>query len=226
MAIDIEMIAREMAEFAVGVDDVRVEVDPEDPDEVRTFLVWLSSNLPATTAKSLCRDWAPIIRRSLPERPDGWSSAIMVIRPLGSPLGVYFLGWSGREDAWDESEAPSETDPVAWDGLYQRLDDHLREHGRSDSQGNGDYFLFDEDHGGPHQSLTVYRIEFLTPDLVRGIQEILRDGYADWSVFVVLDLIPPVDDIESDGLQIFADRVVERWDRALMVERLGERLKV
>jgi hypothetical protein len=44
-------------------------------------------------------------------------------------------------------------------------------------------------------------------------------------VYVVLDLIPPVDGIESDGLQIFENRVVERWDRALMVERLGERLK-
>ncbi len=55
MPIDIEMIAREMAEFAVGVDDVRIEVDPEDPDEVRTFLAWLSTDLPGDAAKSLCR---------------------------------------------------------------------------------------------------------------------------------------------------------------------------
>lgn len=107
----------------------------------------------------------------------------------------------------------------------QRLDEYLRGHGRSDSQGNGDYFLFDEDYGGPQQSLTIYRIEFLTHGLVKGIQDVLRDGYQDWSVFVSLDLLPPVEGVASDGIDIYADRVVEKWDCALLAGRLGKRFK-
>ncbi len=149
----------------------------------------------------------------------------MVIRPLGSPLGVYFLGWSGRDDAWDDSEDPSDTNPAEWEALHQRLDEYLRGHGRSDSQGNGDYFLFDEDYGGPQQSLTIHRIEFLTHGLVKGIQDVLRDGYQDWSVFVSLDLLPSVEGVASDGIDIYADRVVEKWDRALLAGRLGKRFK-
>jgi len=225
MPIDIEMIAKQMADFAVGVDDVRVEVDPEDPDDVRMILAWISADLPADTAESLCLGWAQIIRKSLPERLDGWSSAIVVIRPLGSPLGVYFMGWTGHDDAWDISETPGETDSEEWDTLYQRLDEYLCSLGTSDSQGNGDFFLFDEDYGTLHQSLTIYRIEFLTRALVEGIQAFLKDGYADWSVSVILDLLPPVEGVASDGIDIYANRIVENWDRARLAKRLGKRLK-
>lgn len=226
MAIDIEMVAKNMTELAVGIDDVRVEVDPEDPDDVRTFLAWLSSDLSSDAAKSLCRSWARLIRRSLPDRPEGWSSSIVVILPLGSPLGVYFVGWAGHDDVWESSDASGETDSREWSALYRRLEEYLRDRGWSDSEGRGDYFLLDEDHGNSNQSLTIYRIEFLTPDLVSGIQDILRDGYSTWAVYVVLDLLPPVEGVSSDGLQICADCVIETWNRTLLVERLGARLKV
>lgn len=226
MASDIETIAKEMAEFAAETVDVRIEVDVEDPDEMRLFLVWLSADVSRNTAISLCRDWARLIRKSLPARSDDWAAGISVISPLGRTLGVYCIGWVGHEDEWREDNASNVPNPQEWGALYQRLDEYLGSRGKSDNREHGDYSLFDEESGHRDQSLTVYRIEFLTRDLVSGIQGILTDGYADWSVYVVLDLIPPVDDIGSDGLQIFADRIVERWDRALMVERLGERLKL
>lgn len=225
MATEIEFIARAMAEFAADTDRVRVEVDSEDSDEVRTFLAWLSSDLTEDAAKSLCHGWARLIRRSLPDRHDGWSSTIVVIGPLGSPLGVYFVGWIGHEDTWDDSPISDETFSQDWNALYQRLAIYLRNHGRNDNQGHGDYFLLDEDYGNPDQSITIFRIEFLTRDLVSGIQKILRDGYEDWSVIVHLDLSPGVESVPSDGIDIYADRIVEKWDRALLVERLGKRLR-
>lgn len=227
MTSDIETIAKEMSEFAVDIDDVRVEVDQEDPDEVRMFLAWLSVELPKETAVSLCQGWAQLIRKSLPERRDGWSSTIVAIKPSGTPMGVYLIGWAGREDVWSDHDMSGETDSGEWNALYQRLGTYLRSRGRSDSQGGGDYFLFDEDYGtAPEQSITIYRIEFLTPDLVSGIQDILRNGYPTWSVRIVLDLLPPVEGVSSDGIEIHADRTVENWNRALLIEQLGERLKI
>lgn len=225
MTSSIETTAEKMAEFAMGFGNIRVEVDPEDPDEVRMFLAWLSADLPEETVVLLCRGWARLIRESIPDRQDGWSSSIVVIRPLGSAMGVYFTGWLGREDAWD-NDTTTETDSREWNALNRRLNKYLRVRGRTDSEGAGDYYLLDEDYGTAEQSITIHRIEFLTPELVSGIQAILREGFAAWIVHVVLDVLPAVEGISSDGLEIHADRVVEKWDRDLLTELLGDRLKL
>jgi len=225
MASDIETIAKEMAEFAAGIVDVRIEADEEAPDEMRIFLAWLSADVSRDTALSLCRGWAPIIRKSLPEKRDDWAGAISVISPLGRTLGVFCVGWIGHEDEWREDNPSEAPDSREWDALHQRLDKFLSARGKSDWRGRGDYYLFDEESGHLDQSITIYRIEFLTRELVGEIQDILKDGYADWCVYVVLDLIPPVDDVTSDGIVIYADRIVEKWDRALVTKQLGQRLK-
>jgi hypothetical protein len=226
MTYDTKVIAREMAEFAAGTARVGVEAGSMTPQGVLVFHVTVPAGVSDDMLASLCGDWAELIRKSVPDRPDYWSTSILVSMSWGQKVGLYAVGWAGHQDTWLNDDMSAVPDSQEWQNLHQRLDEYLGARGTSDWQGRGDYFLFDEPSGYADQSLTIYRIEFLTPDLVSGIQEILKDGYADWSVYVVLDLIPPVDGIESDGLQIFEDRVVERWDRALMVERLGERLKV
>jgi hypothetical protein len=226
MNYDAEAIAKQMSEFAADTVDVRVEVLPEAPDGMRVFSAWLSADISRSTAISLCRGWARLLRESLPERRDDWAGGIVVVSPLGRILGAYCIGWVGHEDEWREDDPSNAPDPQDWETLHQRLDEYLGVRGRSDGDGNGDYFLFDEESGHPDQSLTIYRIEFLTPELVRGIQDFLKGPYASWIVYVVLDLIPEVDGITSDGIEIHADHVVERWNRALLVERLGERLKL
>lgn len=226
MNYDAEAIAKQVSEFAADTVDVRVEVLPEAPDGMRVFSAWLSADISRSTAISLCRGWARLLRESLPERRDDWAGGIVVVSPLGRILGAYCIGWVGHEDEWREDDPSSVPDLQDWETLHQRLNEYLGARGRSDGDGNGDYFLFDEESGHRDQSLTIYRIEFLTPDVVRGVQDILRDGYEDWCVYVVLDLIPPLDDVTSDGIDIYVDRIVERWDRPLLVERLGGRLKV
>lgn len=70
MASDIETIVKEMAEFAAETVDVRIDVDEEDPDEMRIFLAWLSADVSKDAAISPCRGWARTIRKSLPEKRD------------------------------------------------------------------------------------------------------------------------------------------------------------
>jgi hypothetical protein len=225
MTSSIETLAKEMSRSA-GIVKVQVRLAAEDASGMRVFLAFLSAEISKASAIWLCRDWAELIRKVLPDRPDAYSAAISVILPLGRTLGVYCIGRIGHEDVWTEDEEDDASYMQAWDSLYQRLDDYLRIYGKSDWDGNGDYYLFDENSGNPEQFLTIFRIEFLTPDLVRGIQGILADGFANWSVFATLDLMPPVEGIGSARIEIFADRIVEEWDRALLTEVLGERLKL
>jgi len=226
MAPGIKTLAKQMAELASGIVQVKVDLVIRAPGETPVFLAQLSSEVPKAAILSLCRGWAEIIRNVLPDRHDDFSSAISVILPLGSTMGVYCVGRIGHEDVWYEDEEQDAAYEQAWDRLHRELEDFLRVRGKSDWEGMGDYFLFDECSGYRDQSLTIYQIEFLTPELVSGIQGILMSGYPDWSVYVVLDLIPPVDGVGSKGLEIFANRIVERWDRSLVAGRLGNRLKL
>lgn len=225
MSYNTKAIAKEMIEFAAAVARVRVE-GSMGSDGVLSFQTTVPAEISEDTVVSLCRGWARLIRRSVPDRPDDWSSAISVRVPWGPSVGLYAIGWIGHEDEWIVDDPSNMPDSEEWEALHQRLDEYLGARGKSDWRGGGDYYLYDEESGHRDQSLTIYRIEFLTPDLVSGIQDFLKGAYASWIVYVVLDLVPPVDGISSDGLEIHADRVVEKWDRALMVERLGERLKV
>ncbi|MBX3503352.1 MAG: hypothetical protein KF889_28240 [Alphaproteobacteria bacterium] len=193
---------------------------------MRSFYAHVPEGLSEDTTISLCRRWAHLIRKSEPDRPDEWSSLITVVRPQGTRVGTFEFGWAGHEDTWEAKSDPQMPDTDVWEALRLRLDAYLATHGKSDRQANGDYFLFDEESGYADHNLTVYRLEFLTHELVSGIQDILRDGHAGWIVHVTLDLLPPVAWTSSDGLEIHADRIVEKWDRALIASVLGDRLKI
>jgi len=220
---DIKAIAIQMAELAADTAPVRVVVGWEP--EVRSFYAHVPADLSEDTAVSLCRRWTQLIRKSVPDGPDEWSSRITVLRPQGTRVGTYDIGWVGHEDTWEAKDDPEMPDTEIWEALYQRLDAYLGTHGKSDIEANGDYFLSDEESGYADQNLTIYRLEFLTHELVSGIQDILKDGYANWIVYAFLDLQPPVAWTSSDGLEIHADRVIEKWDRPLIASVLGGQLK-
>ena len=221
---DTKAIAVQMAELAADTAPVRVVAGWEPV--VPNFYVHVPEELSEDAAVSLCRRWARLIRMSVPDKSDDWSSRIRIITPRGKEMGTYDIGWVGHEDTWAIKDEPEMPDTEVWEALYQRLDVYLGTHGKSDSRANGDYFLYNEESGYADHNLTIYRLEFLTHELVSGIQGILRDGYAGWIVYVTLDLQPPVAWTSSDGLDIHADRVVEKWDRALLARALGERLKI
>jgi hypothetical protein len=221
---DIKAIAIQMAELAADVAPVRVVAGWEPV--VPNFYAHVPEGLSEDVAASLCQRWARLIRMYVPDRPDDWSSRIRMITPRGKEVGTYDIGWVGHEDTWVARDEPEMPDTEVWKALYQRLDAYLATHGKSDSQANGDYFLYDEESGYADHNLTIYRIEFLTHELVSGIQDILRDGYENWIVYVTLDLLPPVVWTSSDGLEVHADSIVEKWDRALIASVLGERLKI
>lgn len=221
---DIHAMATQMEELAADMAPVRVVVGWEPG--VRSFYAHVSEELSEDAAVSLCRRWAQHIRKSVPDRPDEWSGRIAIVTPRGTRLGTYDFGSIGHKDIWEAKNDPEMPDTEVWKALHQRLDAYLGAHGKSDFWANGDYFLGDEESRYADQSITIFRLEFLTHELVSGIQDILKDGYADWTVYAFLDLQPPVGWTSSDGLEIHADRVIEKWDRALIASVLGERLKV
>jgi len=173
-----------------------------------------------------CTEIAPLIRREVGVKPDGWAAGIAVQRISEDVMGVYYLGWLGHPDEW--RAFGRQTDHADWLTLQQRLHALLSSHGveQPDGEGSGDFSLQDEDEddGRPRISLAIFNIEFLTPELVDRIQALLRDGFADWYVVVRL-ILPFADRAPPDGIVIMANEVREEWNRARLRKRLGDRFR-
>lgn len=168
-----------------------------------------------------CKDIASIIRKKVPEKPDGWAAAILVERIFGDPMGVYFLGWADQPDQGKFAEPP--TDHAEWQALHRQLAQLLAGHD-VDRLEERSFSVFDEDNGQAKQRLSIRRIEFLTPLVVQDVQRLLRDAYPQWCVEVSLTL-PHSERTSFEGIDIWADEVVEHWDRKQLKRKFGERFK-
>lgn len=212
-----ELLARISQDFS------QVLLAKEDQEDgMRLIFIFPRRLLTPDEVLSICVNMVPIIRRRIPERADGWAAGVVVKRISGPPMGCYYLGWTGHADEWQQFDRS--TDHADWLALFQQLGRLLS---ALDVEGRGErnFSLRDEDNGLPRQGLSIRRIEFLTPDLVANIQELLRNGYPDWCVEVHLTL-PYSDRIGPEGIDIWSDEIVEHWDRRHLEKRLGERLKI
>ena len=218
-------LVRELVASAKAYGVKRIDVVPPDEETPMLFSVRPDRFLTPDEGAALCREWVPRIRRVVPDRKDTWSAGILIWSPFGPPLGTYVFGFASNADTWLGEPGP-ETTAEEWEALHARLEAFLAPLGVNDSRDGADFFLFDEDNGNAWQSITIFKIEHLTPSLIAGVQAVLRDGYAHWTVGIVLLLEPPFDHLPDDGLEIRVDSVVEKWDRALLTKALGDRLKV
>jgi hypothetical protein len=195
----------------------------EDENGIRHVFLLPKRLLTQDEVLAACREIAPIIRDRISERPDHWSAAIGVQRISGEVMALYYLGWANHPD--ESKFFGLQTTHADWMALVQRLRKALTARGMESPEGEGDFSLGDEDDGRPRVRLAIYRIEFLTPELVADIQAVLEDGFAGWCVGVSLYL-DFSERIGPEGIVIWADEIIENWDRARLKRRLGDRLKL
>lgn len=218
--LESELLARLQPDFS----DVLVG-EQEDENGIRHIFLLPDRLLTHDELVAACKDIAPMIRSRIAEKPDRWTATIGIQRISGGVMGTYYLGWADHADEWEFYD--SQTDHDDWMALHQRLKMLLSVHGvrKPDGVDEGDFSLGGEDDGRPSLRLAIHRIEFLTPQLVAEIQALLRDGYADWSVFVRL-ILPISERIPPEGIVIWAEGIVEHWNRSRLKRRLGGRLKI
>ena len=196
--------------------------EKDNENGVRHIFLYPSRLLTHDEAVAACEEIAPVIRRRIPQKRDGWAALIGVQRTSGGAMGIYYLGWAGHADLW--KPFGRQTDHADWLALYERVRALLSAHGveRSDEE-SGEFYLDTEDNGLPRLRLVIHKIEFLTLPLIAEIQAALEDGFSDW--YVVVRLILP-EDVPADGIVIKADEIVEHWDWDQLKGKFGERLRM
>lgn len=199
-----------------------------EKDGAQTFHFWTTHKVTTNDMISICREMAKVIRRELPEKPNGWAAAIYPGNRPTTPMGVYNIGWKGRPDEWhlNEGQERKATDYSDWLAFRDRLQmavATLGSEGRREQ--GGDFTIFDNESGPLEQTLFVNNPEFLTKELIAAIQKLLRDGPTDG----VVNIFPSFGEAFRrlwEGIDVRVDSIEEKWDRQEAEQLLGDRLKI
>jgi hypothetical protein len=222
-----DQIARDLGRISPLVDYARAL--PGNVDSAQEFGFVTNRTVTTDEMVSICRDMATVMRREMPERADGWAALIHAKQYGASSMGIYFIGWSGRSGEWrlHEGQERKAVDHADWLALRERLRTALTAFGTEAdrTRGEGDFFVMNEESSRHRHVVFFHSPEFLTKELINTIQNVLRDGNADW-VVAVKPAFPPPLDVLFRGVEVRTEGIEEKWDRREAEELLGDRLKI
>ena len=224
---DVNLIAKELRQISSDIDYAVAHDEKKDGYEI--FVFFAIRKLTTDEMVSICRDMATVIRREMPERLNGWAASIHAAQYGALTMGYYSIGWAGHPDEWYLHEGQEWT--AAYYAEFLALRDRLRAAVTMlGTEGDrvtrdGDFRLVNGEIGQYRQTVFVHRPEFLTTDLIRTIQNVLKDGSDEWVVDIGPSFGPPFVAL-WEGIEVRVDGVVEKWDRQEAEQLLGDRLKI
>jgi hypothetical protein len=96
--------------------------------------------------------------------------------------------------------------------LFDELVPLFAAHGTDNAFGKGDYYLLDYDWAPLSHKIYINDIEFLTPNLVKEVQQVLK-RFSACVLWMQIDAQAPGVDVPREGIIVHADRVEEHWNR-------------
>jgi hypothetical protein len=100
-----------------------------------------------------------------------------------------------------------------WATLYRRLDGVMRQYGRADGMGRGDYWIVDDNWGTRQQKLYVNNLKLLAPRIVKKLQALVVE-FPDWEIIVSVDIGAPGKTWPPMGLIIRPKEIIDGLQRA------------
>lgn len=104
-----------------------------------------------------------------------------------------------------------------WRALHDRITDLLDRFGRKNAFRRGDYWLLDEDWGHRRQEVEIQNLNFLKPDIIHALRDLLSD-YPRWEIWVQVDVRGKEDEWPGMGLIIHKDGILDELQRRYLPE--------
>ncbi|NVO15470.1 MAG: hypothetical protein HXX10_15680 [Rhodoplanes sp.] len=104
-----------------------------------------------------------------------------------------------------------------WAELYDRIAAVLQRHGTEDPHARADYFVFDDNWGGPEQRVEINNLAMLRPPIVKELQGLLRE-YPDWKIVVAVDVRGKETEWPPMGLIVRAHEIIDGLQRQYLPE--------
>lgn len=106
-----------------------------------------------------------------------------------------------------------------WSELYDGILAVMQKYGTEDPCARGDFFVLDDNWGGPEQRVEINTLSLLRPQIVKELQSTLR-AYPGWKIVVAVDvpgqegLWPPM------GLVIRQHEIIDGLQRDYLPEEV------
>jgi hypothetical protein len=90
-----------------------------------------------------------------------------------------------------------------WIELNAALENVMKSFGKSDPMGNGDYWILDDDWGGPWQKICIFNLKLLKSGLLEKIHDLVKQRFPQWDVAIALEY---KNGLDMTGLVFSVDR--------------------
>jgi len=95
-----------------------------------------------------------------------------------------------------------------WLLLHKRITGLLKQFGREDPFGHGDYLVVDDNYGWPRHTVEVHDLKVVTPDVARKLQQLLK-GFPNWEIVLAID-VPGTENVwPRMGLTIRENEIID-----------------
>ncbi len=74
-----------------------------------------------------------------------------------------------------------------WDALYRAVVDVLRQYGKEEPTGDGDFWVVDDNYGWRRQIVNIFNLKMLDPEIIFKLRALL-DKLPEWSIVLALDV--------------------------------------
>jgi len=95
-----------------------------------------------------------------------------------------------------------------WKALYDRLSNVMREFGKEDPFGHGDYWIVDDDWSNRQQKILFNNLSLIQPTVIEALRRELQT-FGDWEIIVTIDVLKHENDWPDMGIRIRKDAVVD-----------------
>lgn len=110
-----------------------------------------------------------------------------------------------------------ETRDKNWDGLYRSIVGLLRQYGKEDAIGEGDFWVVDDNYGWRRHTVNIFNLEMLNPNIVVALRKLL-DDLSDWEIVLALDVPGKEKTWPHMGLTIRKHEIIDGLRREFLPE--------
>ena len=148
---------------------------------------------------------------------DGWTVSFIGansdgtdVSPLGGVKVTRFGVFPIPPIIWTEEESREVQ------ALYEALEKLLAAQGVSNPFGEGDYWVVDDGWVKHSHKVCIFRMDFLSPDLVAELQKLLQKDFPACVIWFQIEVAEPGVEVPFEGMRVYADHTEQDWDRDLL----------
>jgi hypothetical protein len=104
-----------------------------------------------------------------------------------------------------------------WNDLYKRIIQTLRQYGKDEATGDGDYWVVDDNYGWQRLIVNVFNLKMLNPSIILALRALLSE-LPNWSIVLALDVPGTEGKWPPMGVTIRKHEIIDGLERDYLPE--------